>query len=69
MDDQVLIGVQVEKVDQPKKIVQLAAAGLAALYLAAAPMAMADTVDDKVKQAVCASIPTAKICLKNSALK
>lgn len=64
-----VMAMQVEKVDQPKKIVQIAAAGLAALYLAAAPMAMADTVDEKVKQAVCASIPTAKICLKNSALK
>ncbi len=56
---------QVQKVEQPNKAVQIAAAGLAALWLAAAPMAMAADV----KQAVCASNPTAKICIKDSAIK
>eukprot|EP00884_Botryococcus_braunii_P022744 jgi/Botrbrau1/9153/Bobra.160_3s0025.1 len=57
-----------QKVEEPKKIVQIAAASLAALYLAAAPMAMADTAEN-VKKAVCASNPTSRICLKNSGLK
>lgn len=54
------------KVEKPKaNLAQKAAAVFVAVTLLAAP-AFAD-VDPKVKTAVCAANPTAKLCLKNSA--
>jgi hypothetical protein len=54
-----------QKPAQPS-LAQKAAAIFTAVTLLAAPAAMADG-GDKVKSVVCASNPTAKLCLKNSA--
>lgn len=52
---------------KPQKIAQVAAASLAALFIFAAPSMAVD--NSLLKSKVCAAQPTAKICLRGSALK
>jgi len=56
------------KVERPQttNLAQKAAAIFTAVALVAGPACAAD-VDATIKSAICASSPTAKICLKNSA--
>ncbi|EIE20881.1 hypothetical protein COCSUDRAFT_57428 [Coccomyxa subellipsoidea C-169] len=63
----VVVAVAKTEEQKPQKIAQVAAASLAALFIFAAPSMAVD--NSLLKSKVCAAQPTAKICLRGSALK
>lgn len=54
-----------EQKPQTNKVAQLAAAGLAAIFISVSPA----FADQALKQKICATNPTSKICLLGSAKK